>query len=174
MNRTRRKTLAPFETSFLSLLIRLPIGVIGVIGDLFVAPTLRSPTMTTVAPRIFSGTYVPGPLGLATRVLSGAFSAACLAVLITAAWLTPDPTGVNTHRQLGLAPCALLDGLDVAVRLVRERESAAALDGLKLGLRVGRRAEPDDEDRRHEQAAIPEGLSEGQRASLPTHPSERA
>ena len=30
------------------------------------------------------------------------------AVLATAAWLTPDPSGMGTHRQLGLGGCAVL------------------------------------------------------------------
>lgn len=28
------------------------------------------------------------------------------AMVLTAAWLTPDPSGHGTHRQLGLPPCA--------------------------------------------------------------------
>ena len=66
--------------------------------------------MTTLAPpRIFTGTYGTGPLSWTTRALAGLSSLACLAVLVTAAWLSPNPTGLNTHRQLGLAPCAMLE-----------------------------------------------------------------
>ena len=34
--------------------------------------------------------------------------AGCVTLLSLAAWLTPDPTGVGTHRQLGLAPCSMV------------------------------------------------------------------
>ncbi len=30
------------------------------------------------------------------------------AVLAVAAWLSPDPSGVGTHRQLGFPPCGLM------------------------------------------------------------------
>jgi hypothetical protein len=39
------------------------------------------------------------------RVAAGLAAAACLAVLIVAATLAPDPGGAGTHTQLGLAPC---------------------------------------------------------------------
>jgi hypothetical protein len=32
----------------------------------------------------------------------------CLAVLILAAWLKPDPRGFGTHAQLGTGPCGML------------------------------------------------------------------
>lgn len=32
-----------------------------------------------------------------------------LALLLTAAWLKPDPSGMATHRQLGIAPCGFLE-----------------------------------------------------------------
>ena len=41
--------------------------------------------------------------GYAVLVLSAA-----LAVLSAAAWLTPDPSGHGTHRQLGLPPCSMM------------------------------------------------------------------
>jgi len=34
--------------------------------------------------------------------------AACGAVLATAAWLSPSPAGLGTHRQLGFPPCTLV------------------------------------------------------------------
>lgn len=40
---------------------------------------------------------------------AAALLAACfLAPLAIGAWLTPDPAGVGTHRQLGWAPCGTL------------------------------------------------------------------
>ena len=36
-------------------------------------------------------------------------AAGCLAVLIAAAWLSPDPAGVGTTTRLGMAPCGFLD-----------------------------------------------------------------
>lgn len=32
-----------------------------------------------------------------------------LAVLLTSAWLTPNPTGIGTHTQLGLPPCGFYE-----------------------------------------------------------------
>lgn len=40
-----------------------------------------------------------------TRLIALAVLAPSLAVLITAALLEPNPAGVETHLQLGLAPC---------------------------------------------------------------------
>jgi hypothetical protein len=31
-----------------------------------------------------------------------------LAMLVTAAWLTPSPRGIGTHQQLGLPPCTVV------------------------------------------------------------------
>lgn len=39
------------------------------------------------------------------RVASAIAAGLCLAVLIVAARLDPDPAGAGTHTQLGLAPC---------------------------------------------------------------------
>jgi hypothetical protein len=47
-----------------------------------------------------------GPRADATeRVLAGLVAIGCLAILIVAAWLRPDPSGMGTHRQLGLPDC---------------------------------------------------------------------
>jgi hypothetical protein len=40
-----------------------------------------------------------------SRSLWGATSLGLIAVLLTAAWLKPDPSGRGTHQQLGLPPC---------------------------------------------------------------------
>ena len=42
------------------------------------------------------------------RVISLALFIPSVAVLALARWLTPNPTGVGTHIQLGLQPCAVL------------------------------------------------------------------
>ena len=41
----------------------------------------------------------------AARLAWLAFAAACIAVLVLAAWLEPDTRGYGTHGQLGLPPC---------------------------------------------------------------------
>jgi hypothetical protein len=43
-----------------------------------------------------------------TRLLAAFLGLIALAVLITAAHLPPDPSGMGTHRQLGLPPCGWL------------------------------------------------------------------
>jgi hypothetical protein len=40
-------------------------------------------------------------------VLTGA-GAILVSLLATAAWLTPSPRGMGTHRQLGLPPCTIV------------------------------------------------------------------
>jgi hypothetical protein len=35
-------------------------------------------------------------------------SVAAIGLMVTASWLEPSPTGVGTHRQLGLPPCTWL------------------------------------------------------------------
>lgn len=50
----------------------------------------------------------PGALAPASplhRLLAGLLGIACLALLLVAASLTPDPHGLGTHQQLGLPPC---------------------------------------------------------------------
>lgn len=42
------------------------------------------------------------------RVAGLGISLACLAVLILAAWLSPNPAGVGSHTRLGLQPCQFL------------------------------------------------------------------
>lgn len=61
-----------------------------------------------IAPRIYIGSSHSPAMAWSTRVMAALTAAACLAVLVTAAWLRPDPSGLGTHRQLGLAPCGLL------------------------------------------------------------------
>lgn len=42
------------------------------------------------------------------RLIAAAALLPCVAVLLVAASLTPDPAGTGTHRQLGLPPCGML------------------------------------------------------------------
>jgi len=52
-----------------------------------------------------------GPLACWPRWFRGFLVAAGLsltALLVTAAWLDPDPTGHGTHRQLGFPPCTFV------------------------------------------------------------------
>ena len=42
------------------------------------------------------------------RAVWAAWVVVALAVVATAAWLTPDPSGLGTHVQLGLPPCGFL------------------------------------------------------------------
>jgi hypothetical protein len=56
--------------------------------------------------------YSPRPkqvrMSLLERLLALAIALGCLAVLITALVLDPSPSGVGTHRRLGLDACSLL------------------------------------------------------------------
>ena len=47
-------------------------------------------------------------IGLSERLGAGGLAAACLGTLIFAATLSPDPSGMGTHQQLGLPPCPWL------------------------------------------------------------------
>ena len=66
--------------------------------------------------------YSPPPAGLAIcasagvppwrrseRIFAVVSGGLLLALLVTAAWLSPSSAGVGTHRQLGLPPCTVLD-----------------------------------------------------------------
>jgi hypothetical protein len=63
---------------------------------------MNSPSTAWTAPA------VPSATGSARLAAAAASLAAC-AVLGLAAWLAPDPGGVGTHRQLGLAACTLYE-----------------------------------------------------------------
>jgi Protein of unknown function (DUF2752) len=64
--------------------------------------------MAVEVPLIYSPRYEPIKLNLAARGMALAVSLACLAVLITASRLTPDPSGLGTHLQLNLPDCTFL------------------------------------------------------------------
>lgn len=53
------------------------------------------------------------PISRSARLWAVGVGVVACALLATAAWLTPDPSGLGTHRQLGLPPCnmVLLTGL---------------------------------------------------------------
>ena len=52
--------------------------------------------------------YLPARASRDTRIGAAILAAIALAVLVTAALIHPDPSGMGTHRQLGLPPCGWL------------------------------------------------------------------
>jgi Protein of unknown function (DUF2752) len=60
------------------------------------------------APTIFSPRYEPAVVGKPGRLLAAVISVICLAVMVTAARVRPDPAGLGTHTQLGLQQCQFL------------------------------------------------------------------
>lgn len=59
-------------------------------------------------PLIYNHNRPLQPLSIGSRAIAAVLSIGCLVVLIIAAKLDPSPSGVETHRQLGLPPCGLL------------------------------------------------------------------
>ena len=51
---------------------------------------------------------MPRRLSTTHRALSALVAAACLAMLLLAAWLRPSPAGHGTHTQMGMPPCQFL------------------------------------------------------------------
>src|SRR4051794_25230633 len=64
--------------------------------------------MSETVPEIYSGPAPTPSLEVGARAVALLVSAACLAVLLTAAWLTPDHAGHSTHTQLGMNDCQFL------------------------------------------------------------------
>lgn len=64
--------------------------------------------MTTQAMPIFTPIQSPRRLGWRGRGVAALVAGACLAVLMAAAYLTPDPAGVGTTTRIGLRPCGFL------------------------------------------------------------------
>jgi len=63
-----------------------------------------APTVAAVPPLIgVSAVSTPR-----VRVIGAGVCLSCAVLLVVAAILTPNPAGVETHRQLGLAPCGFL------------------------------------------------------------------
>ena len=65
--------------------------------------------MPEAVPLIYSGPSPEPKLAVHWRVFSLLISLACSTVFFVAAKLTPSPTGVSTHEELGLAPCQFLE-----------------------------------------------------------------
>lgn len=63
--------------------------------------------MSTV-PLIYAHHHPQPRLSVWPRLIAGLVSVLCLTVLIIATRLTPDPRGIETHLQLGMAPCGML------------------------------------------------------------------
>src|SRR5688500_6382045 len=59
-------------------------------------------------PRIYATSPIPQRLSAASRLIALAVSLGCLGVLVTAVAIRPNRTGMETHRQLGLAECQFL------------------------------------------------------------------
>jgi Protein of unknown function (DUF2752) len=63
---------------------------------------------TEDVPPIYSPRLEPMRIGTWGRFVAGLISASCLAVMLTAAILSPSPSGTGTHLQLGMQPCQFL------------------------------------------------------------------
>jgi hypothetical protein len=64
--------------------------------------------MNAAVPAIYTHGYAARPLRPLHRAIALVVVAACLGVLVTAALLTPNPTGVGTHTALHYQPCDFL------------------------------------------------------------------
>jgi hypothetical protein len=57
-------------------------------------------------PLIFAPLTHPRRLSASGRALALGLALGCAAVLAVAVWVQPDPSGVSSHTQLGMRPCA--------------------------------------------------------------------
>lgn len=74
--------------------------------------SIRTERAGVVPPSSFPGQA--GERAAAGRRVAGAtVCLACAGVLAVAAWLTPDASGLGTHRQLGLPACGWVHGLGI-------------------------------------------------------------
>jgi hypothetical protein len=64
--------------------------------------------MSLTTPAIYSGPSPAQPLSAGARAVALLISGACLAVLLVAAKLNPNPAGESTHTQLGMNGCQFL------------------------------------------------------------------
>src|SRR5438046_2858890 len=64
--------------------------------------------MSQSTPAIYSGPSPAQPLSAAAQAVALLISGACLAVLLVAARLNPNPAGESTHTQLGMNACQFL------------------------------------------------------------------
>ncbi len=72
-------------------------------------PTAESPSPQSDGPVLYAMKRRVPLASPGTRLIALGVAVGCLAVLITAASLTPSPTGVASHKGLGLQSCALLE-----------------------------------------------------------------
>ena len=65
--------------------------------------------LSDVVPNIYAVPPKAERVAWPGRVLAAGVGLGCLVVLVIAAWLTPSPSGVGTHRaSLGMPPCNFL------------------------------------------------------------------
>lgn len=69
-------------------------------------PPTRVTVVNPPAPLVYAPQLSAARLSLPARLLALAISLASLGVLCFAAKIEPSPTGIGTHRQMGLQPCA--------------------------------------------------------------------
>ena len=62
--------------------------------------------MDEEVPAIFSPRFEPQRMSWFQRIMAAGVAGACLSVMIIATRLTPSPTGIGTHTELGMQPCA--------------------------------------------------------------------
>ena len=62
----------------------------------------------TPVPSIFSPRHEPAVVAKPGRFFALVISLVCLAIMLTAARVTPSPSGLGTHTQLGLEQCQFL------------------------------------------------------------------
>ncbi len=65
--------------------------------------------MTNPTPIIFSPRFHPSRLTPYVRSWLGLLAVGCLAALVLAAMMTPNPTGLGTHEWLGMRECQFLE-----------------------------------------------------------------
>jgi hypothetical protein len=64
--------------------------------------------MEFVAPRIYVRLHQQAAMSIGERLVAACIGSACAAVLVLAAILPPNPSGVGTHQWLGLQPCQFM------------------------------------------------------------------
>ena len=77
------------------------------------APALAIGAPRRPVPPIHSICPIPQRLTWQGRATAALVAAGCLALLVTALMLQPDPSGVGSHRKLGLAPCSLMQSANL-------------------------------------------------------------
>jgi hypothetical protein len=62
----------------------------------------------TAVPKVYAISPVPRRLGWVGRAVALLVAGSCLSLLVTAAWVTPSPSGFGSHQRLGLKSCQFL------------------------------------------------------------------